>query len=63
MAGPSFVVPEVSSARRMYEAMAGLGRARWAADRLLSTRYTPPVWRAPRVAQPVSLPKSRMQFN
>ena len=46
MAGPSFVVPEVFSARRMYEAAAGLGRARWAADRLLSTRYTPPVRRA-----------------
>jgi len=54
VAGPRFVVPEVFSARRMYEAVAGLGRARWAADRLRSTRYTPPVRRALAGSQPLA---------
>ena len=62
MPAPVFVAPEVSSARRMYEllgerlyeAVAGLGRARWAADRLRSTRYTPPVRRALAGSQPLA---------
>ena len=37
---------------RLYEAVAGLGRARRAADRLRSTRYTPPVRRALAGPQP-----------
>lgn len=39
---------------RLYEAVAGLGRAGWAADRLLSTRYTPPVRRALAGPQPLA---------
>ena len=63
MPTPVFVAPEVSSAHwglyellgeRLYEAVAGLGRARWAANRLRSTRYTPPVRRALAGSQPLA---------
>ena len=63
MSAPVFVAPEAPPhtgglyellGERLYEAVAGLGRARWAADRLRSTRYTPPVRRVLAGSQPLA---------